>query len=382
MERRRSHIVRRADRIYLARACELAARGIGNVSPNPPVGAVLVGADQRIIGEGFHHCRGEAHAEVEALRDATLRGHAGVIAGATMYVSLEPCNHHGRTPPCSEALVAARIARVVVAALDPNPRTAMGGVARLSEAGITVDIIEDAWADELIRRFSFSVRSQRPYVTLKLAASLDGRIGPEPGSFWLTGADARRFVHDLRSEHDAVMVGAHTVAMDDPQLTIRPLRTRRRPFTRVVICGEVPPASDARIFENTPMTTTLLFIPDAFAAAYAQLVYDAEVVVVGNADARNVDLAQVLNELYQREIAAILCEGGPTLAAALLGAKLVNRLEWLIAPRILAHERAPFALSGNLAAYIPPFRFNEITRLGEDLRLTVDLERPHSPAHE
>jgi diaminohydroxyphosphoribosylaminopyrimidine deaminase/5-amino-6-(5-phosphoribosylamino)uracil reductase len=372
-ERSWNHIVTPIDRIYLARACELAARGVGNVSPNPPVGAVIVSAGGRILGEGYHHGCGEAHAEVEALRDAERRGNAETVAGASVYVTLEPCNHQGRTPPCSEAVAAAKPARVVIGALDPNPRTAMGGVTRLREAGILVEIADDAWARELIRRFSRSICSARPYVTLKMAASLDGLIAPAPGSFWLTGAEARTFVGELRHEHDAVLVGARTVAIDDPILTIRPSRTRRRPFVRIVLCGATPPKREARIFAHEPATETLLLVPGAAVADYEVFSDRAKVLPVGGPDARSVDLPSALLLLREREIASVLCEGGPTLAAAMLTAHLVDRIEWLVAPRILTNAHAVRALNGELAALLPRFRFDAVEPLGDDLRLTVDL---------
>jgi diaminohydroxyphosphoribosylaminopyrimidine deaminase/5-amino-6-(5-phosphoribosylamino)uracil reductase len=374
LERRRSHIVSEADRIYLARACELAARGIGNVSPNPPVGAVIVGADGRILGEGYHHCRGEAHAEVEAFRDAAARGNSDAVVGATMYVSLEPCNHHGRTPPCSEAVVAAKPARVVIGTLDPNPRTAMGGVNRLLQAGIDVTIADDPWAKELIRRFSRSIQLPRPYVTLKMAASLDGFITPKRGTFWLTGPEAKAFVQDLRHEHDAVMVGGQTVALDDPQLTIRPPRARRRPFMRIVVCGVVPPKREARIFVPEPHTETLLLVPAIATAAYEHLRECATILPVGAATSIRVDLQAALVMLRERDVAAVLCEGGPTLASALLAARAVDRIEWLIAPRILSNEHAVPVLNGELLAALPPFRFDTVRALGNDLRLTIDVE--------
>lgn len=368
-----TRIVTPVDRVYLARACELAARGVGNVSPNPPVGAVIVSAGGRILGEGYHHGCGKAHAEIEALRDAERRGNAEAVAGATVYVTLEPCNHHGRTPPCSEAVAAAKPARVVVGTLDPNPRTALGGVGRLREAGIAVEIADDVWAKELIRRFSRSIRSPRPYVTLKMAASLDGLIAPEPGAFWLTGAEARTFVGELRHEHDAVLVGARTVAIDDPLLTIRPPRTRRRPFVRIVLCGATPPKRDARIFADEPLMETLLLVPGGLVADYEAFGDRAELLPVGGAEARSVDLSAALLLLREREIAAVLCEGGPTLAAALLADHLVDRLEWLIAPRILTNAHAVRALNGERARLLPKFSFDAVERLGDDLRLTIDL---------
>src|SRR5579884_3487323 len=215
------------ERVYVARACELAQRGVGSTSPNPPVGAVLV-RDGETLGEGYHRVRGGPHAEIEALDDARKNGKDP--RGATLFVSLEPCNHHGLTPPCSEAIVAAGIARVVIGAPDPNPKTNAGGIARLREAGINAQIVHDAWAQRLIEPFSVAVRTARPYITLKMAASLDGYVAPKPGAHWLTGEVARERVRELRAAHDAVMVGAGTVRVDDPQLTVRPAHARRKPY--------------------------------------------------------------------------------------------------------------------------------------------------------
>jgi len=208
--------------VYLARACELAARGNGSTAPNPPVGAVLVRGG-RTLAEGFHHRRGEAHAEIEALHAA--RGDA---RGATLYVSLEPCDHAGLTPPCTRAVIEAGVARVVVGALDPNPRTAGAGLERLRGAGVDVVLADDASARDLIEAFAVWIRGPRPFVTLKMAASLDGYVAPSPGPHWLTGSEAREFVRELRCEHDAVIVGAGTVVVDDPRLTVRPPHGRGR----------------------------------------------------------------------------------------------------------------------------------------------------------
>ncbi len=218
--------------------------------PNPPVGCVLV-RDGVTLGEGWHHRRGEPHAEAEALRDAHARGNDP--RGATAYVSLEPCNHVGRTPPCSEALIAAQIARVVIGALDPNPKTAEGGVHRLRAAGIDVDVVDDPAARALIERFRWTVAHDRPYVTLKMAASLDGYVAARAGvQQWLTGPLARERVRELRVEHDAVMVGAGTIRVDDAQLTVRPHATRRKPYARVVVCETDAIPATSRVLAPPP----------------------------------------------------------------------------------------------------------------------------------
>ncbi len=350
--------------MYLRRACELAARGRGGTAPNPCVGAVIV-RGTRTLGEGFHRAKGEPHAEVEAVRAAAAAGND--VRGATAYVSLEPCNHHGATPPCSEALIAAGIARVVAGALDPNPRTAGGGVARLRDAGIVVDVARDALAADLIEDFAVWVRAGRPYVRLKMASSLDGYATPEPGPHRLTGPPAAAFVRDLRAGYDAVMVGAGTLRADDPLLTVRPPAARHRLFRRIVVCGAAPPGRDRRAFAPLDgYAPTLLLVPEAERAAYDALEGVAEIVVVQSDAAGRLDLGDALRALHARGVASILCEGGPRLAASLLAAGLVDRLDWLVAPVLLAGPAALPALAPD-AALRSRMHFERVERLGDDL---------------
>jgi len=340
------------------------------------VGCVLV-RDGATLGEGWHHRRGEAHAEVEALRDAHARGNDA--AGATAYVSLEPCDHHGRTPPCTDALIAAGIARVVIGALDPNPRTAEGGVRALRERGIAVDVLDDGAARARIERFRWTVTHDLPFVTLKMAASLDGFVASRRGvQQWLTGPLVRERVRDLRAEHDAVMVGAGTVRVDDPQLTLRPHATRRKPYARVVVCerGEVP--ADRRIFappSDAPpdaYARTIVLVPGGARPAYAALEPLADVVPVGDADARVLDVRAAMRALRDRDIATVLCEGGPTLAGNLLAAGLVQRLTWFVAPVLLRGDDAVPAI-GAAGACATGWRFDRIERVGDDMLLSADL---------
>ncbi len=247
------------DALYLERAYELARRGTGNTSPNPPVGAVVV-ANGAIAGEGYHHRAGEPHAEVLALAAA-----GDAARGATLYVSLEPCNHYGRTPPCSQAVRAAGIARVVAGTADPNPQTAGGGFTYLREHGIHVHVADDAQARDLIAPFARAIRSHRPFVTLKMAMSMDGYVAAERGKQqWLTGEQARAYVRDLRISHDAVAVGAGTVRIDDPQLTVRPPHHRLRDYVRVVFCqsGAIDPKSKV-LQPQTGYAPTLVLTPPA-----------------------------------------------------------------------------------------------------------------------
>ena len=300
--------------------------------------------------------------------------------GATAYVSLEPCNHHGRRPPCTEALIDAGVARVVIGALDPDPRTAAGGVERLRAAGIEVELRDDARARALIERFSWTVKRDRPYVTLKMAASLDGFVASRAGvQQWLTGPLAREHVRDLRIEHDAVMVGAGTIRVDDPLLTVRPHATRRKPYTRIVVCerGSLPARS--RVFaspDDAPpdaYARTVVLAPSAARATLADLEPVADVIYVGTQEETSLDLSAALRALREREITTVLCEGGPTLAGRLLAQGLVQRLVWFLAPVLLRADDAVPVLAGADVAGANGWRFDRIERLGDDMLLSADL---------
>jgi diaminohydroxyphosphoribosylaminopyrimidine deaminase/5-amino-6-(5-phosphoribosylamino)uracil reductase len=341
------------------------------------VGCVVV-RDGATLGEGWHHRAGEPHAEVEALRDARSRGNDP--RGATAFVSLEPCDHHGRTPPCTQALVDAGIARVVIGALDPNPKTAGSGARRLRDAGIAVDVVDDHAARALIERFRWTIVHDVPYVTLKLAASLDGYVASRPGEQrWLTGPLARERVRDLRIEHDAVMVGAGTIRVDDPLLTVRPHATRRKPYARIVACETdafrpesrvLTPPADAPGGAYRP---TIVLAPGGARTTFAALEPLADVVYSGPADATELDLAPALRSLRGRDITTILCEGGPTLAGRLLAAGLVQRIVWFVAPAFLRTDDAVPALAGAGLSDRNGWRFDRIERVGDDMLLSADL---------
>jgi diaminohydroxyphosphoribosylaminopyrimidine deaminase / 5-amino-6-(5-phosphoribosylamino)uracil reductase len=376
LEGRRGHTVD-PDASYLARAVELAARGARDVAPNPPVGCVIV-RDGTTLGEGWHRRCGEPHAEVEALRDVRARGNDP--RGATAYVSLEPCGHHGLTPPCADALIEAGIRHVAIGALDPNPQTAEAGLRRLREAGVAVDVLGGDETRALIERFRWTIAHDRPYVTLKMAASLDGYVAERPDSpQWLTGAVAVERVRDLRSDHDAVMVGAGTVRVDDPQLTVRPHASRRKPYTRVVVCETTPIPATSRVLAPPPdappdaYRPTIVLAPAGARARFAALEAIADVVYVGVDDAVQLDLVAALRTLRSREIASVLCEGGPTLAARLLAAGLVQRIVWLVAPRFLRGDTAVPVLAGADVAGLNGWRFDRIERVGDDMLLSADL---------
>jgi diaminohydroxyphosphoribosylaminopyrimidine deaminase/5-amino-6-(5-phosphoribosylamino)uracil reductase len=311
------------DRTFMARALELARRGWGYTAPNPLVGAVIV-RDGAIVGEGWHAAWGGPHAEVAAIQAASSRA-----AGATMYVTLEPCSHFGQTPPCTDAIRRAGLVRVVAAVNDPNPE-AGGGLARLSEAGIetTVGVMSDE-AVELNAAFFFSFRSTRPWVTLKMAVSLDAGIADGIGTTSrVTGDDARRYAHELRAGHDAVGVGMGTVRIDDPMLTVREAPASRTAPLRVVFSrtGRLSLTSAlARTAREVPLVVTATERDTEYEHALAEMGID----VIG-AD----DLRDALRQLRERGIRSLLIEGGASLAGAFLAEDLADRLVVIQAPII------------------------------------------------
>lgn len=312
------------DGVWMRRALALAERGWGQTAPNPMVGAVVV-RDGVAVGEGWHGQYGGAHAEVDALRAAGERAR-----GATLYVSLEPCNHDGKTPPCTDAILAAGVGRVVVACEDPNP-VAQGGAGRLREAGVEVLVgVEESAARELNAPFFHALRSDRPFVQLKLALSLDGALADHsrmPG--WLTGDEARRAVHHLRAGADAIAVGIGTVLADDPELTVRHAPSPRVAPTRVVFdtSARLPRTSRlARSSADVPVVVVCWAPEPAHAAALEH----TGVTLLHAATSRDALVA-----LRERGVRSVLVEGGATLAAALIQEALVDRLIIFRAPLVL-----------------------------------------------
>jgi diaminohydroxyphosphoribosylaminopyrimidine deaminase / 5-amino-6-(5-phosphoribosylamino)uracil reductase len=352
------------DELYLQRAYELAARAAGGTAPNPPVGAVLV-RDGRVVGEGSHRRAGAAHAEVDA-----LRGAGSQARGATIYVSLEPCGHIGKTPPCARALVEAGVARVIAGTLDP---TGHGGSAQLRDCGIEVRVANDAAAQALIEPFARWSVLRRPYVAVKMAMSLDGVVAREPGVREALGSEAERsYVRELRIAHDAVMIGAETVRIDDPLLTVRPPHGRLRPYVRIVACeSHVVPAS-SRVFAPVEgYDKTILLAPPALAPQLGDLTDVADLLLVGRGGSRTLDLGIALQALRERGIWSVLCEGGPKLAAALIGGGLADRFYWALAPKFLRADRAVPVLRGaDVASRAVRARFDSVERVGDDVILS------------
>ena len=321
-----------ADRAYMARALDLAGRGRYGAHPNPMVGCVIV-RDGQVVGEGWHAVAGEAHAEILALEAAGERAR-----GATAYVTLEPCAHHGRTPPCADALVKAGVAEVVAGLEDPDPRVDGRGLQALAAAGVAVrsGLMRDEVA-ELIRGFIRRVTRGRPLVRLKLAASLDGRTAMANGqSQWITGPEARADVQKLRASSGAVMTGIGTVLADDPSLTVRDpaLDTRGKQPLRVVLDRglQMPPSAKMLAL---PGTTLVYCTSDA--GSEPLLAAGAEVVQVGERDGR-VDIGEVLDDLGTREVNDVLVEAGPVLAGSLLAGGYLDELVIYQAPHIMGSE--------------------------------------------
>jgi diaminohydroxyphosphoribosylaminopyrimidine deaminase/5-amino-6-(5-phosphoribosylamino)uracil reductase len=327
------------DLAMMRAALGLARRGLGTTWPNPSVGCVIV-KDGHIVGRGWTGRGGRPHGETEALRRA-----GAAAKGATAYVTLEPCSHWGKTPPCADALIKAGLRRVVVALEDPDPRVAGSGIEALQKAGLAVDLgLCAAEAAELNAGFLQRVRLGRPLVTLKLATSLDGRIAMADGeSRWITGAAARDRAHLLRAAHDAILVGTDTVLADDPQLTCRLPGLADRSPVRVVLDRQLRIPPTARLIaEAREVPTWLVTLPSADPARQ-KLLRDAGVeVIAAEADATGmIDLSAVLTLLGTRGLTRLLVEGGGRLAGALLRAELVDRLVWFHAPLLLGGDGIP-----------------------------------------
>ena len=348
-------------------ALTLARRGLGRVAPNPAVGCVLV-KDGRVVARGWTQPGGRPHAETEAL------GRAGDQAsGATAYVSLESCCHHGETPPCAEALIVAGVSRCVVALGDPDERVAGRGLQRLSEAGIAVT--EGVLADEaeaVNAGFLMRLRAGRPLVTLKLATTLDGRIATAAReSHWITGEAARAQGHLLRASHDAVMVGAGTAATDDPRLDVRLPGLEDRAPMRVVLDGGLRIPASHDLVARAGSQPTLLFTRVGHPPERRQALADQgmEVLDVESDDEGLLSVSSVLQELGRRGLTRLLVEGGGRLAASLIRADLVDRLVWFRAPGVIGGDGVPavagFALAG--LADMPRFQRLSAQPAGADL---------------
>ncbi len=361
-----------ADQAQLLRAVALAEQSIGLSDPNPRVGCVLHTASGELAGEGFTQQAGGPHAEVMALRDAAAYGRA--LAGGTAWVSLEPCAHHGRTPPCVDALIAAGLARVVVALADPFDQVAGQGISRLRAAGLQVDLADDGparqAAQELNIGFLSRVQRGRPWVRMKIAASLDGRTAlPDGRSQWITGEAARRDGHAWRRRAGAVLTGIGTVMADNPQLDVRLVPTQRQPLRVVVDSGFATPPQ-ARLLAG-PGRVLLVGAQDQPQRMAALRKAGAALLLLPGPDGR-VDLPALLRQLAADGVGELHVEAGAVLNAALLAADLVDELLVYMAPKLLGPGLAMAALPP-LAALdrALPLAFEDVQRVGDDMRLRL-----------
>jgi diaminohydroxyphosphoribosylaminopyrimidine deaminase/5-amino-6-(5-phosphoribosylamino)uracil reductase len=363
-----------ADIQYMQQALELATGGRGFVSPNPLVGCVLV-KDSTVVGQGYHQYLGGPHAEVYALREAGERAR-----GAVLYVTLEPCCHTGKTPPCVEAVIQAGVHRVVVALRDPNPRVDGGGLARLAAAGIPVTVgVCAAEAQRLNEAFLHYITTRRPFVTLKSAITLDGKIATQAGaSQWITGTRAREEGHRLRHAHDAILVGIGTVLQDNPQLTTRlPDRQGVNPL-RVIVDSTLRVPFDAQVIDVAADRRTLVATTQGASMAQQEALRarGVEVVCVPTESAGRVDLAALLHILSDRGIASVLVEGGATLSAALLRHHLVDKVLFFVAPKIIGGDGLSVIGACGVATMEQVLRLHRLTgrAIGDDFLLEAYMD--------
>jgi diaminohydroxyphosphoribosylaminopyrimidine deaminase/5-amino-6-(5-phosphoribosylamino)uracil reductase len=393
-----------SDEAFMQQALDLASKGIALASPNPCVGAVLVDGKGKIIGRGTHTYEGRKHAEVLALEAAGDRAR-----GAALYVNLEPCSHVGRTGPCSDALIAAGVKRVFVSMRDPNPAVSGRGLARLRDAGIEVfEGLGETEAKKLNESFAKYIRQKTPFVTLKTAMTLDGKIAPPPGDEvtpgsltasggWITSEEARAHVHELRHANDAIMVGVGTVIADDPLLTDRTGLPRRRPLLRVILDSRLRLPLDSRVVK-TAREDLIVFC--CFAEENKRRELEARGVIVEQVPMRRPvedgtipfpgssptidgrpDLERVLANLGEREITSLIIEGGAMVNWAALSAGVVDKIFFYYAPKILAGTGSiPFALGAGYrriseAAYVKSLVLH---RFGEDFAVEGYLRDPYT----
>jgi diaminohydroxyphosphoribosylaminopyrimidine deaminase/5-amino-6-(5-phosphoribosylamino)uracil reductase len=354
---------------YMARALILARRGLGKTEPNPMVGAVIVKSGV-IVGEGYHHAAGKPHAEIEAIRSA-----GNEAQGADMFVTLEPCNHHGRTPPCTHAIIRSGLKSVSFGMKDPNPSVEGGGAEFLRSQGVEVfGPVLESRCQRLNEVFITNVALHRPFVYLKLAMSLDGKIATRTGqSKWITCEASRKRAHQLRNQVSAVMVGIGTVVADDPSLTTRlPNRKGRDPI-RVIVDSSLRTPHKAKIFQQDSEADTIIACRKEPPPDKSARLIRAGATIVRTKDSERVDLNDLMSQLYESGITSILLEGGATLAWSALHARIVDRCLFFYAPMVIGGKDAPPGVGGmGVENLIDAVRLSdiEIKRIDQDLLVT------------
>lgn len=350
------------DEMMMRRALDLAVRGAGSASPNPMVGAVIVGRDGHVIGEGWHEQYGGPHAEVNALKSAEGMD----LEGATLYVTLEPCSHHGKTPPCAEAVAGTKIERVVVAMRDPNPLVSGRGNRRLREAGIEVVVgTLEREARQVNEAYIHYISTGLPFLTIKMAQTLDGFTAlPSGESRWITSEHSRRRVHELRAIYDAVMVGTRTALLDDPSLTLRYGVEGRNP-KRVVLDRQLTLPHDLQLLsdEHRELTIVITAEPLIDSTRAEELRRSGVKVFAAPVTPRGLKLSEVLRVLGENGIASLLVEGGAELAGAFIKEELAQKLVLFLAPKLFGQGK-------------PAFAGLEVERLDEAYSLSIQQVEP------
>ena len=352
----------------MSRAIELASRGVGQVSPGPLVGCVITNSIGEVVGEGYYIYKDVLHAETIALREAGKRARGG-----TAYVSLEPHAHQSRTPPCTDALIAAGITRVVAPIEDLNPQVSGRGFAHLRQAGVAVEVgLLAAEASQSNEKYLHFMRTRRPFVHLKCAVSLDGKVATKSGdSRWITGPEARRRVHELRHEYDAIMIGSGTAEQDDPVLTDRSGLPRRRPLVRIVLDERlrIDPSQEL-VYTASDVPLIIFTSEDADESKIDSL--RASKVDVINSGTR--DLTSILKGLGRlRSIQSVFIEGGPTLSASFVEAGLIDKVSFFVSPKIIGGVDAPSAIGGlgvDVVRQALTLRDVKMQQHGEDIEIT------------
>ena len=365
------------DRKWMKQALKLARKGAGYVSPNPMVGCIIVSKEGRQVGQGYHQRYGEAHAEINAIQ--SVRDETEFVQ-ATVYVTLEPCSHHGKTPPCCKALTDLPIERVVVAMRDPNPKVSGDGISWLREHDISVDVgILKNEAETLNEFFIHYIDTKLPFVTLKTAQTADGYIAaPDGSSKWITGKAARTKVHEWRAQYDAVLVGRSTANLDNPKLTVR-LTDGRQP-KRVIIDGPYELPRNLHLFSDQHEEKTIVFTHNSKKASLdadpmlsmLQKDYFRGKTICVRKKNNHCDLHQIVKKLGEMKITSVLVEAGQQLGSALIREHLVDKLEIFIAPKLLGGGTKSFTGVGiNRMSDVRPFRSYTHQQIGDDLLMTA-----------
>lgn len=351
---------------YMQECLTLAKKGIGYVSPNPMVGCVVV-KNGKVVGRGYHKIFGKPHAEVNALSEASNRA-----AGSTLYVNLEPCSHFGKTPPCADLIISKKVKKVVVAMRDPNPLVNGKGIKKLRDANIDVlEHVLEADAKKLNEIFVKSVKHKMPFVTLKIAETLDGRIADSTGdSKWITNSLSQKYAHKLRAQHDAILVGANTVIKDNPQLNVRHVKGNNP--LRVVIDGRLTSQINSKVFKNAVKTKTVVFTSvEAFhrrKTKVTQLERRSVIVLKPSGKSNNISVNQALKQLHKMNISSILVEGGANILSQFINEKLADKLVIIIAPKILGDGIQSVTLGKYFSIKkVLPLRNVTVNKLGDNV---------------